>query len=101
MLVRIVQLFIQPEHTETFLQLFAAHQQHISQMKGCVSLELLVVSEIQGHVATLSRWQEAQDLENYRKSDLFKHIWSQVKPLFAQPAKATSYRIWNTEADVE
>lgn len=101
MLVRIVQLYIRPDQAETFLSLYASHQNRISEMKGCLSLELLVVSEYQGHVATLSRWKEAQDLENYRQSDFFKSLWTQVKPLFAQPARATSYQIWNPEADVE
>lgn len=101
MLVRIVQLYLIPEQTENFLKLYASHQSRISEMKGCLSLELLVVSEHQGHVATLSRWQEAQDLENYRNSEFFKNLWSQVKPLFAQSAKAVSYQIWNPEADAE
>ena len=31
---------------------------------------------------TYSYWENEQDLENYRNSDLFKDIWAKTKPMF-------------------
>jgi heme-degrading monooxygenase HmoA len=39
---------------------------------------------------TYSIWENTDALENYRKSDLFKEVWSQTKMLFAAPAQAWS-----------
>lgn len=94
MLVRIVHLHLQPEFTERFIHLFAAHQQSISQFEGCISLQLLVDEKDPNHVATLSHWRSEEDLDQYRFSDFFKELWGQVKPLFAEPARATSFKNW-------
>ena len=41
---------------------------------------------------TYSSWNAAEDLENYRNSELFKETWSYVKSLFEAKAEA-----WSTE----
>ena len=97
MLVRIVQLHIQEAHIELFLKLYAGHQQVISTNEGCISLQLLQQDGTPDHVATLSHWQSEEYLNKYRNSAFFKILWKQVKPLFASPAKAFSYQIWNAE----
>jgi quinol monooxygenase YgiN len=96
MLVRIVHLEIQPEFTSRFLQLFSVHQQAISQFEGCLSLQLLQDEKDPNHVATLSHWRSSADLDHYRYSEFFKSLWSQVKPLFSAPARATSFQIWKS-----
>jgi len=95
MLVRVVQLDIQPEHTERFLTLYASHQEMIRQNPGCISLQLLQEDENPNHVATLSHWASEKDLNGYRNSEFFKGLWSNVKPLFASKAKAFSYHVWS------
>lgn len=95
MLVRIVHLNIQPEYTSRFLTLFTDHQHHISQFEGCISLQLLRDEKNPNHLATLSHWRSETDLDHYRYSPFFKELWSQVKPLFSEPASATSFQIWN------
>ena len=94
MLIRIVQLDIQPEHTELFLQLYSSHQEIIRTNPGCVSLQLLQEDQNPNHVATLSYWATEEDLNYYRNSEFFRKLWSTVKPLFASPAKAFSYHNW-------
>ena len=39
---------------------------------------------------TFSRWNDESDLEAYRRSDLFKSAWSQVKPWFGGKPQAFS-----------
>jgi len=94
MLVRVVQLDIQEEQIQLFLELYSAHQQKISQFEGCISLQLLQEDANLNHVATLSHWATEKDLNRYRNSDFFKALWTKVKPLFASPAKAFSYHIY-------
>ena len=93
MLVRLVQIELLPENTDLFIALFAKHKEQIGLNKGCLSLELLQDTNQPSTVATLSRWTSQGDLDNYRSSDFFKILWTQVKPLFASKAKATSYHI--------
>ena len=94
MLVRIVQLEIQPEHTQGFLELYSAHQEMIKGNEGCVSLQLLQSDENPNHLATLSHWTGEEALNKYRNSDFFRQLWSNVKPLFAAKARAFSYHVW-------
>lgn len=93
MLVRLVQIELQPDKTEAFIALFTAHKGQISKNKGCQSLELLQNMKQPNHIATLSRWASQEDLDNYRYSAFFKTLWAQVKPLFAEKAQAISYEV--------
>jgi heme-degrading monooxygenase HmoA len=40
---------------------------------------------------THSRWRDAEALEAYRASDLFRTTWRAVKPLFAAAPEARSH----------
>jgi len=39
---------------------------------------------------TYSYWKTEEDLENFRKSDLFKNVWSKTKPFFNAKPEAWS-----------
>jgi len=97
MLVRIVQLNIMPEHTQQFLELYAAHQEMIRGREGCISLQLLQSDENPNELATLSHWSGEDALNKYRNSDFFRQLWAQVKPLFAEKAHAFSYHVWEKQ----
>lgn len=97
MLVRIVQLEIQPEHTQRFLELYAAHQEMIRGREGCISLQLLQSDENPNQLATLSHWSGEDALNYYRNSEFFRQLWSNVKPLFAAKARAFSYHVWEKQ----
>ena len=94
MLVRIVQLEIQPEFTEKFLSLYSAHQEMILGREGCISLQLLQSDDNPDSLATLSHWTGEEALNQYRNSEFFRKLWSEVKPLFASKARAFSYHVW-------
>ncbi len=94
MLVRIVQLEIQPAFTQRFLELYSAHQEQIKGNHGCLSLQLLQSDENPDQLTTFSQWTGEEALNQYRNSEFFRHLWSTVKPLFAAKAKAFSYHVW-------
>lgn len=100
MLVRIVQLHIQPQYLDHFLKLYGGHQANIGNFKGCIALKLLQQMDQPNQVATLSEWESEEDLNHYRYSEFFKNLWSQVKPLFESPAKAFSYQIWKSSLPI-
>jgi heme-degrading monooxygenase HmoA len=94
MIVRIVQLEIQPEFTQKFFSLYSSHKEMIKGNQGCISLQLLQSDENPNQLATLSHWESEEDLNHYRNSEFFRTLWSNVKPLFAEKAKAFSYHVW-------
>ncbi len=75
---------------EQFLKIFKRHQEAIRNVEGCTHLELLKDLSNPLIYTTLSYWQQPQNLENYRESELFKHVWGQVKPLFSSGTQAFS-----------
>ena len=89
MIVRLVKMSFKAEEVATFEALFAKYHQQIRNFPGCTALQLLK----DGHTYfTYSHWEKAQDLENYRNSELFKEVWPATKVLFAKAAEA-----WSTE----
>ena len=92
MLIRIVKLTFRPEEIDTFLGNFHANKELIRAVPGCNRLELLQVEGQENVFMTYSWWDGADDLENYRHSDLFKSVWAKTKPLFADKPEAWSVK---------
>jgi len=90
MFIRIVKMTFREDEVETFLENFNANKQSIRNFTGCTHLELLKDKNHPSLFFTYSYWEKEEDLENYRNSDLFKGVWSKVKPLFSEPAEAWS-----------
>jgi quinol monooxygenase YgiN len=78
------------DSVETFLEIFQKHKGAIRKVKGCTHLELMKDVNHPTVYATVSHWQDASNLEDYRNSALFKDVWGQVKTLFSTPAQAFS-----------
>jgi heme-degrading monooxygenase HmoA len=76
--------------TQNFERIFNAKKKDIAAMSGCQSVRLLGDINTPNIYMTYSIWENTDALENYRKSDLFKEVWSQTKMLFAAPAQAWS-----------
>lgn len=93
MILRIVKLSIKPDCISAFKQTFDKTQSSIKTYKGCQSVELFQETANSNVYFTLSYWDTESDLENYRNSDFFQNVWSQVKPLFSQRAEAWSLKI--------
>jgi quinol monooxygenase YgiN len=78
------------ESIPQFLDIFGKHKVAIRNATGCTRLELLKDINHPNVYTTLSHWNDPSDLDNYRNSELFKLVWSQVKILFSASPQAFS-----------
>ena len=90
MLVRFVKMEFHPEHIAEFIALFDGVKEKIRAVEGCEFLELLQGTEASNIFFTHSYWEDAQALEAYRNSELFKMTWAKTKPLFNAKPEAWS-----------
>ena len=89
-MIRIVKMTFQEDKVGEFLDNFNTYKQQIKNFEGVNHLELLNDKSNTAIFFTYSIWQSEEHLENYRKSDLFKNVWAQTKPLFKEKAEAWS-----------
>jgi len=89
-ITRIVRMHFYPETVPAFLAIWAESRGHIRARPGCLGAQLYEDPAKPAVFYTLSRWQSAQDLEEYRKSELFGQVWPRTKALFASPPEAHS-----------
>lgn len=92
MLIRIVRMTFQPDKVADFLAIFRSSQPLIRNFSGCQHLELLQDLQHPAVYSTLSHWESADALENYRQSELFRKTWAQTKVLFGDKPEAFSYQ---------
>jgi quinol monooxygenase YgiN len=90
MLIRIVRMHFTDAGVDEFLSIFSEHRKKIGSFPGCTQLELLRDADDPNCFATMSHWNSAEDLEAYRKSELFAGVWGQVKTLFSERTQAFS-----------
>ena len=90
MFVRIVKMSFIPENVDSFLSLFDAKKKLIRNFDGCRFLELYRDKHNEHIFFTYSYWDTEDDLENYRRSDLFKGVWAETKKHFNDKPEAWS-----------
>lgn len=90
MLVRIVKMGFYKQNVDAFLENFNNNKNNIRTFEGCEFLELYRDKKNPSIFFTYSYWESEEALENYRKSDVFKGIWSEIKPLFSIRPEAWS-----------
>ncbi|HEY9005884.1 MAG TPA: antibiotic biosynthesis monooxygenase family protein [Ohtaekwangia sp.] len=90
MIIRIVRMHFTEAGVEEFLVIFNQNKQAIRNFEGCTHLELLKDTEDPTIFTTLSHWNGPENLEQYRKSELFDSVWGRVKTLFAERTQAFS-----------
>ncbi len=95
-MLRIVKMVFSSGEEEQFLEYFHASAPKIRAFEGCLSLDLLRDKDHPNIFFTYSQWEKEEDLQAYRKSELFSSTWARVKPLFKCRAEAWSVdSIWN------
>ena len=98
MLIRIVRMTFIEEKIPEFMAVFTASKAQIRAFEGCQHLELLQDANQTNILMTYSHWENAQALENYRQSTLFKNTWAKTKILFAEkPIAFSSIRLEQIE----
>jgi heme-degrading monooxygenase HmoA len=90
MFVRIVKLSFHQENIPAFLENFEEVKEKIRNAAGNRLLELYQDKNNPDVFFTYSYWENEDDLENYRHSELFKEVWSFTKPLFNAKPEAWS-----------
>lgn len=90
MIIRIVELHIDPEYLVKAKDLLTEVSSKVRGMEGCTHLHILADVHKPNHITTYSYWDKEEVLNAYRHSEVFKTFWSSIKPLFSQPAKAWS-----------
>ena len=93
MLIRIVRMTFRPDALDEFLDLFDQSSPQIRAFEGCRHLELWQDPRYPGVLTTYSHWEDADALDRYRHSDLFRTTWRRTKPLFAAPPAAYSHHV--------
>ncbi len=90
MFVRIVKMSFHEEHIPAFLENFELMKNKIRNSEGNRFLELYQDKYDNGIFFTYSYWETEEDLENYRKSELFYDVWTFTKKLFNAKPEAWS-----------
>ncbi len=92
MIHRIVKMEFLPEKSDEFAGFVKTIVDKIASSEGCEKVEILRDVDNPNIFFTYSFWKTQADLENYRKSELFKDVWSKTRKMFAKKAEA-----WSTE----
>jgi heme-degrading monooxygenase HmoA len=90
MLVRIVKLSFHQDKIPAFLENFELVKNQIRNFPGNRLLELYQDKTNASIFFTYSYWDSEEDLENYRKSELFTEVWDFTKKLFNDKPEAWS-----------
>lgn len=90
MLIRIVKLSFHEDKIPAFLDNFELMKEKIRNAPGNRFLELYQDKNNKSIFFTYSYWETEEDLENYRKSELFYDIWTYTKQFFNDKPEAWS-----------
>lgn len=90
---RIVRLTIDESKRDAFIESFKENKEKIKNFDGCMHLELWSDEQDPNIMVTYSIWEDAQALETYRYSELFKGIWEFTKTCFAGRPLAWSHHL--------
>ena len=90
MFIRIVKMSFAEENIPAFLENFEIIKVKIRNAPGNRLLELYQDKTNKCVFFTYSYWEAEEDLENYRKSELFNEVWTFTKKLFNDKPEAWS-----------
>jgi len=79
-----------PDKCADFLEHFHQYRDAIASSEGCMHLELWKDHDQENVFMTYSWWKNNDSLNSYRKSDLFREVWTQTKQWFADSPQAFS-----------
>jgi (4S)-4-hydroxy-5-phosphonooxypentane-2,3-dione isomerase len=93
MITRIVKLTFDPTKVSEFLSFLEEFKTQIRNFPGCEMLEFLQEVNKPNVIMTHSQWQSEKDLEDYRNSELFNHVWANTKIHFIDKPEAITLNI--------
>ncbi len=90
MITRIVKMKFQEIYINDFKDFTLEIKHVIHNQEGCTYLDILQDTEQPNIFFTYSRRNSENDLNNYRKSDFFRNIWTKTKEWFSEKPEAWS-----------
>ena len=90
MVFRIVKMEFKADRVNEFDTLFESVRARIEASPGCHGVHLVCGMKNPHVRTTLSWWEGPENLEAYRKSELFAQVWPKTKALFCAPPMAWS-----------
>lgn len=92
MILRLVGLPVHPDRVEELERAFAGARPRIAALPGCHRVTLLRTGDDdKPDFLTLSVWTGREDLEDYRRSELFKDIWPAIRQTLREKPWAKTY----------
>lgn len=88
MITRLVKMTFAEDKLLLFEAAFAEKEELIRAFPGCMEMRIYRAAADPRLRFTISHWESESDLQNYRKSELFRSTWSEVKQWFEAPAEA-------------
>lgn len=100
MIIRLVCMRVKPEKMAEFQAIYASVCDRIRNFPGCTHLQLLLDTDGEGNLYTISHWRSVADLDTYRHSPFFRGVWERLKPLFRDKpwAQSTTLLIDSSES---
>ena len=94
-LIRTVRMTFRPDRLDAFLgEVFRPSAPKIRAFPGCRHLALWRDARFPNVLTTYSHWDDAEALERYRTSELFRTTWARTTPLFAAaPVAHSQYEV--------
>ena len=90
-LVRYVELHILADKLDEARRLLKFQAPLVRNFDGCVHLEINEAMDEIGVFSTYSYWIDAEALDRYRQSEVFRKFWNRMKPMFQAKAQARSF----------
>ncbi len=90
MIVRVVKMHFRPDQTDRFLFILHENIDKIRQFPGCIQVQVLRDTTDPALFMTYSHWESEEDLQRYRRSELFLSVWTRTKQLFDRRPEAWS-----------
>lgn len=101
MIVRLVCMKVKPEKLAEFRRIYEEACDRIRAFPGCTFLQLLLDTDGECNLYTISYWQSADDLETYRHSSFFRGVWERLKPLFRDKPWAQSTTVLIDSSEIK
>ena len=93
MITRIVKLTFKEDKKDDFIEIWNSSRVLIQANPGCNFVEMMQSSEPENVFFTYSIWDSEDDLNAYRRSELFGKVWKKTKALFDDKPQA-----WTTKS---
>jgi quinol monooxygenase YgiN len=92
---------VKPEKLAEFRRIYEEACDRIRAFPGCTFLQLLLDTDGECNLYTISYWQSADDLETYRHSSFFRGVWERLKPLFRDKPWAQSTTVLIDSSEIK